>query len=60
MEQKLASVREAHQLLRIGRSTLYRMMDSGALETVKLGRRRLVLISSLERVASDGWTPEPR
>lgn len=55
MKRKFASIREAHETLGTGRPTLYRMIDNGVLETVKMGSTRLVCINSLEHNAKEGW-----
>lgn len=38
----LLTVEEAARRLRIGRTTLYALISTGAIETVTIGRRRLV------------------
>jgi len=38
----LLSVEEAARRLRIGRTTLYSLISTGQIETVTIGRRRLV------------------
>jgi len=40
-------IREACRLTGVGRSTLYELIASGEVETVKIGRITLVLMSSL-------------
>jgi len=46
---KLAySVLEAYDLLSIGRTTLYGLIKSGALQTRKVGRRTLIPAKSLD------------
>jgi excisionase family DNA binding protein len=42
MERIYISVREAGSALWVSRSTIYRLMECGELETVKIGRRWLV------------------
>lgn len=39
-------VTEAAAVLRLGRSTVYRMLESGELASVKAGRRRLITYAS--------------
>ncbi|MCJ8158893.1 helix-turn-helix domain-containing protein [Sphingomonas sp. LaA6.9] len=39
---------EAAQMLGISRSTLYQLMGDGEVESIKLGRTRLILVASLE------------
>jgi excisionase family DNA binding protein len=50
MDPLLISVQEAARMLSIGRTSIYQLMNSGELETMKLGRRRLITIESLRRV----------
>jgi excisionase family DNA binding protein len=38
----LLTVEEAARRLRIGRTTMYALISTGAIETVRIGRRRLV------------------
>lgn len=52
MERIFASIRETGSALGLGRSTIYRMINEGQLETVKMGSRTLVRIASIEAVAS--------
>ncbi len=42
VDPTLLTVRQAAQVLRIGRSTLYERIAAGALETVAIGRARRV------------------
>jgi excisionase family DNA binding protein len=44
----LLTVQEVAEGLRISRWTVYQLIRSGQLESVKIGRRRLLLQSSLE------------
>lgn len=39
---------EACRMIGIGRSKLYELMETGDLETIKVGTSRLVLVSSLQ------------
>lgn len=43
------SVKDAVQVSSIGRTTLYSLISSGEIETVKIGKRRLVNAASLAR-----------
>ena len=52
---------EAARLVGVGRTTLYEAMGSGALRSLKIGRRRLVTVEALkdwltaaERAGEDG------
>lgn len=42
MERIYISIREAGGALGVSRSTIYRLMDGGHLQAVKIGRRRLI------------------
>ncbi len=33
----------------LGRSTIYRMLDAGEIESVKIGKRRLLILASLQK-----------
>ena len=44
----LVSVEEAATLLRIGRTTAYELVMSGRIQSVKVGRRRLIHRQGLE------------
>lgn len=44
------TLREVAQSLGVSRSTLYTLADSGKLVTVKVGKRRLIPASELERL----------
>jgi excisionase family DNA binding protein len=41
------SIKDAIQVSSIGRTTLYSLISSGEIETVKVGKRRLVKAASL-------------
>lgn len=47
VEPLLVKLTDAMRTLCIGRTTLYELMDGGELETVKIGRRRLIVTSSM-------------
>ncbi|WP_328295784.1 helix-turn-helix domain-containing protein [Kineococcus sp. NBC_00420] len=47
-EPLLLSVQEAHRQLGLGRSKLYEFITAGDIETVKVGRRTLVPMESLQ------------
>jgi excisionase family DNA binding protein len=47
----LVSVEEAMAALGIGRTTLHHLISEGRLDTVKIGRRRLVKVSSMRAMA---------
>lgn len=45
------NILDAAKLLSVGRSTIYKLMDNGLLESVKIGSRRLVRIESITAYA---------
>lgn len=45
------SIVEAGRALNLGRSSIYILINDGKLETVKIGRRRLVKVDSIKRLA---------
>jgi excisionase family DNA binding protein len=46
------SISETGRLLGIGRTTTYGLINQGILKTIKVGRRRPVLVSSIRALAS--------
>ncbi|MEX0717798.1 MAG: helix-turn-helix domain-containing protein [Planctomycetaceae bacterium] len=50
---RLLTVREAADRLALGRSTLYNLMDRGALPYVKIGRARRIPPQALERLVRE-------
>ena len=54
MERIFASIRETGETLRLGRTTIYRLISEGQLEKVKLGRRTLIRLSSIQALAERG------
>lgn len=58
MKALLCSQTDSLKALGIGKTKLGELIAEGVLETVWIGRRRLVKIASLERLA--GITPEQR
>lgn len=51
-QSKLVSISEASNLLGVGRSTIYRQMESGALGKRKIGSRTLIVRSDIDRILS--------
>lgn len=51
MEPLLLSIAEAARSLGVGRSKAYELIGDGQLETVTIGRRRLVKMESLKAIA---------
>ena len=54
MEPLLYSISDAAEALSLGRSKVYGLMAEGRLETVTIGRRRLVRAESVRALASAG------
>jgi len=50
MEQSVVTVAEAVQLTRISQAKLYQLFNDGTVETIHIGRRRLVKLDSLRRL----------
>ena len=53
-EPLLYSIPDAAKALSLGRSKLYELITEGRLETVNIGRRRLVRAESVRALASTG------
>jgi excisionase family DNA binding protein len=51
------SIAESEALIGLSRSTIYRMIEAGTLNTVLHGRRRLVPARELERILSTAAVP---
>jgi excisionase family DNA binding protein len=51
MEAILVSIPDAAKALGIGRSKVYELVGEGRLETVTIGRRRLVRVESIRALA---------
>lgn len=60
MKAILASITDAQRALGVGRTTAYRLIEEGKLETVKIGRRTLIRVSSILAIAGDGSPDESR
>lgn len=50
VERRLLTVAEAAEQLRVGRTMIYAMLRDGRINGVKIGRRRLVPASEIERI----------
>jgi excisionase family DNA binding protein len=50
MVEKLYTLNEVLEILRVSRATLYRHIDSGLIKPVKLGRRVLFPESEIDRL----------
>lgn len=53
-ESKLVSISDATAILGVGRSTIYKLINEGALKTKRIGRRTLVPRSDLDRMLAGG------
>lgn len=57
----LLTVAEASEFIRLGRSTLYTLMDSGKLGYVKIGAARRIPKRALVELAAASWVgPKPQ
>lgn len=54
------TVKEALAIIGIGRTSFYELVAGGEITTVKIGRRRLVHVESLRRLAAEGYAVAPR
>ncbi len=59
MEPYLASIAEVQRALGIGRTTTYRLIDSGKLERVKIGSRTLIKVASIKALAGEKQLSNP-
>ena len=48
IEKLSVTINEASEMLGLGRSTIYRLINSGDLKPRKVGKRTLFLVSELE------------
>jgi excisionase family DNA binding protein len=62
MEPIALSISQAAKALSLGRTTVYKLIEQGQLDTVKIGRRQLVKTASLRALINpqawargDGW-----
>lgn len=53
MDAVCTSIADAGRALGIGRTKVYELINSGALKTIKIGRRRLIRVSSIEALVSE-------
>lgn len=52
MDTRVLTVEEAAEVLRISRGLAYEQVRTGALPTIRLGKRILVPVAALERLLS--------
>jgi len=50
MQEIATSIKHAAEVLSLGRTAIYGLINDGRLETIKIGRRRLVKVASLRRL----------
>lgn len=53
-DRRLIDLEDAARRLSVGRSTIYDLIGSGRLRSMKLGRRRLVDADSIDELIEDG------
>ncbi len=53
------TVKVALAMIGIGRTRFYELVGAGQITTVKIGRRRLVHMESLQRLAAEGYVVAP-
>ena len=53
MEQITISVNDTMRAMGLGRTTVNAMIGDGRLESIKLGRRRLVKVASIRRLIDE-------
>jgi excisionase family DNA binding protein len=53
MDPIFISVEEAASALSMGRSYIYTLLKNGDLDSCKVGRRRLISVDSIRRLASE-------
>lgn len=53
-QRLLIGVQAALDICSIGKTTLYKLISEQKIETVAIGRRRLIVYSSLEALVSGG------
>lgn len=53
METLFVSINETAKALNIGRTSVYVLINENKLETRKMGRRRLVTVASIKRLAGE-------
>ena len=55
-DRLLFTIRESADILGLGKSTLWRLLLSGAVPSVKVGGKRMMRRSDIEELARDGWS----
>ena len=47
------SINDATKLVGLGRTTIYKLIEEGRIETIRIGRRTLCKVASLQRLVDD-------
>ena len=58
MERLLGSVAEAAEALDVSRDTIWRLVRSGDMKSVRVGKRVLIPLAEINRMASQGNSAE--
>jgi len=53
MKPLLVSITETAEALNLGRTSIYALINEGKLETLKMGRRRLVTVASIKHLVGE-------
>lgn len=53
MHSLTISIAQAARTLSLGRTSIYKLINEGRLETVSIGRRRLIKTASIQRLLED-------
>ena len=54
MQPFTTSIIEAARALSLGRTSIYALIDEGRLDTIKIGRRRLIKVESIRALLESG------
>lgn len=57
---RLLSIPEAIEVLRISRTHFFRLMRAGVIVPMRLGRRTLIPMREIQRLISENYRPPPR
>lgn len=52
--RRLLSIDETARALNLGRNSVYNLLNQQRLESLRLGRRRLITVSSVDRLLAKG------
>lgn len=52
-EERLLTIKEAMKYLKIGRTTLYKLIKEGKIKPVKIGKRTLIDKADLDRLIEE-------